>query len=1013
MIKSLNSFTKCFLGVTTLLISQISFGNPNVNPSNFDIKLTLNPPPTIGKGYNSDRKDFAGYCVSSDAVVPTNPYGSLNLTLQTSQYDASSALGIQAGGRYRTGVTETSAAASFAKSTMNTGYTLNLVFTSDMAYSEGFSYDGNHPIKLNDNFKGPNGKPDPLTFYRSCGDEYVDSVTRSAKILAYFSISFVSEEERSHFAANFNFNSPVTNISAAIENAARNVSSKTTLVFNSLQLGGSPYFSGKSICPDLVNGKNSNNNCADAITTCSIGNFSECINVLKGIINYSASNFSDQLTSKTGDPQNYVVTNAHVQPYYMAGNQFPLPPVDTSLKEYDQELKALSEVFEKYFEKWVLASRLAIPNSTPRLSARQNEKMKLVENALHSIVQRITGDIEDCYQNGFGACRQHTSEIDTKINDTIKALSKVIGTEMPSADYEGMSILIHNLTAPETFAQYCDLADELNPDIKTTVQTLKSFAESKVLDSAAKQNLKKGDECQNYEVILKTVTDMDLMSSNNSDKWPIASLGPIVVLPSLEKLNLSGKNIQNISELNRLNNLVQLNLDSNYISNICDISNLSNLQSLTIRNQNQKLKSIDCLKNVKTLIYLDVRDNSSDLACPLSNESYCKIKDFSQSTVSIIRNNSCPVTIGTTAVSLNEKEILVSGGYTPIYGFGSTSQIYIADRDECRQNSAKLNVPRANHTMTLLQDGKILVAGGFTNTLELIEQVPSGINAKLLAARMDVSRSFHTSTLLPDGRVLIVGGYSGSIILSERVSHVNSTYQVFNPKTLSIEATGTLKEPRAEHTATLLNDGRVLILGGYSESQPFRTGEIIDPKTTTSQLFKNSMKIGRFGHTTQMLPDRRIIIAGGFNWTTKTDEHGQVNKIIEGLDSIEILDLSNSKITLINDKLSVGRGLMVSSVQSDGRVLFAGGSRTGQLFNHIIANTSTDAPDYYATIGAESVVEIFDPKTTGIYYAGHLTTNRSQMVSAPLDSNNLLILGGIGSENSLNSMELLIYSSVE
>lgn len=1005
--------------LNSILATKKALAEQKLLSKNIDIQLTLNPTPNLGKGYNSSQQDFAAQCLKSDKTVISNQFGSLNMSLQTTEFDVSSSLGIQAGGRYRTSVTDTSAAAQFARSSMNTGYTVNLIFKSEAGYNEGFE---SNSINIADNFKklldGINGRPDILNFYKSCGDEYVDSVSKSAKILAFLTVSFASEEEQQSFAAQFNFHSPVTDISASIQQASKNVSTRTSMVFNSLQLGGNANLSGQSICPNFATGNTNDNKCADPIVKCAIGQFSDCVEVLKGITKYSADSFSKQLSLADGSPQNYVITNVHVQPYYMAGAQFPLPPSDTSMKEFNQELKSLNEVFENYFSKWVLASQLA-NSGTPRLSSRQSNKMKLIENSLHGTVQRIAWEIDDCYANGFEACRNHVSEMQPKLDKSNQDLTKTIGAEMPTSDLIGISQAIKTLTLPETFSQYCDLADNLNQSIKTTVNTLKSFVQTTIKEEALIKALKDGDECQNYEKYLNAITDLDLSQSlttktegrSENLKWQISSLGPIASLPNLVRLNISDKNIDDINELSRLKKLEYLTVDNNLISNICPLNNLTALKYLSVKNQKNQLNNINCLKKLKNLVSLDARGNGSDLTCPLKESSFCKIQDFSKTTSAFVRNEYCPFIVGAQS-TLFDQQILVTGGLTPQNGFETTDKILIANQNDCLKSSSKLNIPRANHTITTLNDGRALVVGGFTDTAEFIEKGLNGITVKIVNAKMDTSRTFHTATLLPDGRVLIVGGYPEPLTVIQRISNPVKTFQIFNPKTERFEATGNLKSPRAEHTATLLKDGRVLILGGYSEGQALSSAEIIDPIQVTSTSLINSMNGGRFSHSAQLIDNQKLLIAGGLNWKSKGDNSGNQQKSLTGLDSVEVLDLVTLKFSILNDTLFVPRGGMNSYKLSDGRILFFGGNRNGTLYDLRVANTNSNAPNFYSLIGSDASMELFDPKTMGIYYLGEMTSARSQMTSAALDSDTILVLGGMGSNTSLMSMEMIIYNSI-
>jgi hypothetical protein len=81
---------------------------------------------------------------------------------------------------------------------------------------------------------------------------------------------------------------------------------------------------------------------------------------------------------------------------------------------------------------------------------------------------------------------------------------------------------------------------------------------------------------------------------------------------------------------------------------------------------------------------------------------------------------------------------------------------------------------------------------------------------------MHFGRVSHTATLLRDGRVLIVGG---------RGEKVNAVAEIFDPKTLRFTPTGSLRTARYKHTAGLLPDGRVLVAGGSDERDLERKSE--------------------------------------------------------------------------------------------------------------------------------------------------------------------------------------------
>jgi Galactose oxidase, central domain len=127
------------------------------------------------------------------------------------------------------------------------------------------------------------------------------------------------------------------------------------------------------------------------------------------------------------------------------------------------------------------------------------------------------------------------------------------------------------------------------------------------------------------------------------------------------------------------------------------------------------------------------------------------------------------------------------------------------------------------------------------------------------------SRSQHSATLLADGRVLIVGGMGGS-------STELSSAELYDPDRGTFIRTGNMTTPRRGHTATLLADGKVLVAGGfggsvlvaggYRPSGSLASAEIYDPATGTFTA-TGSMANAQSGHTATLLHNGKVLIAGG------------------------------------------------------------------------------------------------------------------------------------------------------
>ena len=319
-----------------------------------------------------------------------------------------------------------------------------------------------------------------------------------------------------------------------------------------------------------------------------------------------------------------------------------------------------------------------------------------------------------------------------------------------------------------------------------------------------------------------------------------------------------------------------------------------------------------------------------------------------------------------TSTTLADGRVLMTGGTTSsTTTFLSSAEIY----DPATGNitpTGSMSTGRAYHTATRLPDGNILIAGGLNSTgklatAELFDPTAGSHGSFTSTGSMDIARAIHTATLLNDGSVLVAGGQSGT-----DKSTTLATAQIFNPETGTFSPTnGNLSIERRLHTATLLNDGRVLFTGGLTTSVATNTAELYTPTTGTFALAAATMSSPRNKHTAVLLDDGRVLIAGGYNASNI-------------LATAEIFDTGASDTFSTTASMISGRTDHTATRLLNGKVLITGGYLT---FGGSIAATA----------------EVFNPAGGGTFItAGTMYSARAFHSAAILNNGTVVISGGIG-----------------
>ena len=437
----------------------------------------------------------------------------------------------------------------------------------------------------------------------------------------------------------------------------------------------------------------------------------------------------------------------------------------------------------------------------------------------------------------------------------------------------------------------------------------------------------------------------------------------------------------------------------------------------TVTIQNNGLESLVLSKNgtfsfqhkfKKHDSYAVLVTNSSDgLVCE-ENNSIGKINDNNIDAIFIVCTDklatqyvkpmSRPHSGHTSTLLLNGKLLVVEGSdYT---------EYYDSDIDQWRSISIN-NKYGGGHTATLLNDGSLLVTGGYFSGSAHQEYTSrfDPVQEKWQASgKMDSARSGHTATLLDDGTVIVIGGRGEGTV--DHFERFDPNYRHFNEfgTPLSWKTADSISFFRQNHTATLLNNGKILIVGGSKHgSGALASAEIYDPENNVISS-AGSMKVGRTFHTATLLKNGKVLIVGGQN-----------NMVVGNISSAEIYDPETNSWSSAGS-LQLARAKHTATLMPDGKVLIAGGNNFYSLpvsEIDLLSDKKTYRSVNIRTYGSNryieqtrSINEIYDPVTNTWVLAGHLAAARVQHTATLLRNGQVLFAGGLLNREILSSVEL-------
>jgi len=280
-----------------------------------------------------------------------------------------------------------------------------------------------------------------------------------------------------------------------------------------------------------------------------------------------------------------------------------------------------------------------------------------------------------------------------------------------------------------------------------------------------------------------------------------------------------------------------------------------------------------------------------------------------------------------------------------------------------------LGTGRYDHTATLLEDGRLLVAGGSSNNGQFESSVrlyDPRTNTWADAGSMQTARSGQAAVLLESGKVLVAGG----VTTGDTSPSYTDTAEIYDPANDSWTTAGTMSTGRLDPTMTVLEDGRVLIAGGTGDVQngggingavPLASADVYNPNTGDWST-AHAMSAARAQATATAIPGDKVLVAGGY------DTSGE-------LASAEIYDAATDQWSTTAEPLAHARDSATATTLPDGQVLVAGG-------------------DGGPTVGALASAEIYNPDTGTWHDAAPMADARQTAAAALLKDGTVLVTGG-------------------
>lgn len=326
-------------------------------------------------------------------------------------------------------------------------------------------------------------------------------------------------------------------------------------------------------------------------------------------------------------------------------------------------------------------------------------------------------------------------------------------------------------------------------------------------------------------------------------------------------------------------------------------------------------------------------------------------------------SNSLNSRINQTTNVLNNGKILVIGGYYDVANVSLFDPVSLT-----WETTGSLSIGRSEHQSIKLPDGRVIVMGGncnctgtmYTTSCEIYDPA-TGLWED--ASEMNIPRSSFKATLLDNGQILVTGGFNEQLAITSA--------ELYDPISNIWQMAPAPSHSYAVHEAIKLNNGNVLVIGGGEK----KSCEIYDPISQNWNIV-SSLNEKRAFHKAVLMNDGKVLVTGGNNYQYSTSNNESNTATSEIYDPI-------TDAWMIATPMNSARNGHTMTVLPNGQVLAIGGHGYIQSFEV-----------FYPAAKAEKSCEIYDPETNKWRFVAEMSIARSGHTTNLNNSGQLIVIGG-------------------